>query len=697
MNRMPILLATLCLVTSVQVGAQTGLASPNYNWVHKYGAAGTAIEEGRAIGRSWNGTEWLTYVAGTFTGSITLGGTTYANSGGRDIFIVRLNSAGTILNSAKFGGALNDVVYDLTCSVSHTGATAGVYLVGESGGKMLMLKYPMDLTGAPVASGLNTVLGAVKGVSVSFGSLFVTGQLDPADFITFNRGNGPEEMTSNGGSCGGGADPDRPGAQGNMFVARLNTNLQVVNAVQPFTSGCSVGNDITVPSGSSRVYVCGSFMSNLAFNINAASQIVASGTRDMFVCSLNAPTAGTTLSFNNNDQQRGGGPGTETGGGVFTDVAYSIGFSNADVYVGGRCSSSASFGANPLVQQGGPFLVKYTIAAGAILQPASWVSSMNNGAGLGFGSQGPMSAIYGLSVSGTRVWVTGAIRNWGSLKAGSGSDRTFSGTGTNSAPVGLLASYNSDGSILWADQIKRNWSSSDLGEPIGRAINIEGCNLMYTGGITGTPFQFGNAPLTVNAANGDAFVARTTSQFAMPLNATIAVPPGSSTTINPTVAYPNATGWSWSVSPPTFFGGANTATPNISLTTPGTYTVTCTVTGGSCPATGSTKYTLVNTPAQGGGQRSPDDEGSGLTGTPTPRIYPNPGQGMIWVSGVDLSGVATVFEVFDAMGRRCIAQQLTSTGPIDLASAGLKDGVYSILIRQNDSVLLNERVVISPR
>ena len=669
-------LALVCALTGV---AQAQLSSPEYSWANRWGHTGALVEDGRAvaISRDLDLNVDRIYVAGTFTSQITIGSTTLTSAGGIDIYVARLATNGTVLAVAQYGTTSDDEVFDMavtSASTQHPSIGQGVYLCGKSGSMALVLKWPIGLTGAPTVMNQEFLYGEARGIAISGSTLFVTGR--SGGIISYNNpGPGELDMTFNG--SGGG-----------VYLLRLNYLLEATHAVIPFTGGASCGNDIAIYNG--RAYITGWYSQVVRFNSNSASLLPpVQGTRDIFTCSAIIPTtSGSLVAFNLNDQKGAGSGYIEPSNSPIKEMGLAV-FANANgVYVAGATTGIAGFGGGYASQDDGPFLVRYPLLVGAMQ-----LANMFSGLTLPSLGQFPSSAFNGITSDGTLIWVTGSLRNTTSLTSSGGGTIAFPGTNVNSGNPGVIACYTMNGTLRWADQIKRNWNSSDP-YITGKAIAIAGCDLYYTGMTSGNPTQFGNGSVSVVANTDDAFVAKASAKRAITVNKTFMVPIGSSVNTSATIVAEGATGYNWSITPVVPFGGQNTPTMNVTLSVAGTYTISCATTGGSCPGSATTKYTLVLTPGQNGGGHMMQEQDGDVISTATPMIFPNPAAESLRIFGVNTDDGAAWIELLDVLGHVCLNERLPVDGTVDLLGKGLHSGVYIVRVVREQDIVLSERLVV---
>lgn len=95
------------------------------NWLWAVKAGGPGSDVGRAV--TVFGDANL-YVTGSFTETAVFGNTTFASSGGKDVFVARLDANGNWLWAKKAGGASDESAHGLAADAAH------VYLTGRFSG-----------------------------------------------------------------------------------------------------------------------------------------------------------------------------------------------------------------------------------------------------------------------------------------------------------------------------------------------------------------------------------------------------------------------------------------------------------------------------------------------------------------------------------------------------------------------------------
>jgi len=264
------------------------------------------------------------YLATSFEGSATLGGTTLTSAGGYDVVLAKLSDAGAFTWARQAGGADNDFVYGLTALgsavyvsgafstaatfgpatiVSPTAATDGFVARLTDAGTAGSFAWAQRVGGNEndYAYGLTATAAGVylTGTFVdkaTFGSVTLTGNATkPSGFLT--------KLLDAGTSSSFGWAKQVGGSE--------NTFLEAV-AVQ-----------------GSNVYVKGSFYQKTTVG---TTQLTSAGAYDLLLAKL--IDAGPTASFA--WAQQAGGPGN--------DGAAALGVSGGNVYVVGGFANQLTFG-----------------------------------------------------------------------------------------------------------------------------------------------------------------------------------------------------------------------------------------------------------------------------------------------------------------------------------------------------------------
>ncbi|SHI79785.1 Por secretion system C-terminal sorting domain-containing protein, partial [Hymenobacter daecheongensis DSM 21074] len=436
------------------------------------------------------------FITGSFSGSVSFGGTRLTSAGSNDVFVAKWDATAQAFTWATSGGGTgNDVGYGLAVSGtsvyvtgSFTSATsasfAGQPLAGAGNTDVFVAKYTDTSTGSTPATssfangwatrGGGTSADIGNGIAVSGTSVYVTGSFTSATSASFAG----QPLTGAGGT--------------DVFVAKYtDTSTGSTPATSSFANGWAtsgggtsddIGNGLAV-SGTS-VYVTGYFASATSTSF-AGQPLSGAGGIDMFVAKYTDTSTGSTpatSSFANGWATRGGGTGSDFGNGLAV--------SGTSVYVTGYffSATSASFAGQALAGAGGTdmFVAKYTDTSTGSTPATS--SFANGWATSGGGTSTDYG--FGLAVSGTSVYVTGSFTSAtsasfaGQALAGAGSDDVF------------VAKYTdtSTGSTPATSSFANGWATSGGGTSAdqGNGIAVSGTSV-YAGGQVTPPATFGSS------------------------------------------------------------------------------------------------------------------------------------------------------------------------------------------------------------
>jgi hypothetical protein len=480
---------------------------PVLNYSTYLGGNGADFGQGIAVDSSGNA-----YVTG-FTGStnfpITPGAVdTMTSTQGYDVFVTKLNAAGTALvYSAEFGGNSNDYASGIaldgagnayvvgTTNSTDFPSTAGAFQTSFPGGTSNAFLTELNPTGTALI--YSTYLGGSNGQSAGFGiavdssgNAYVTGGTFATDFPTTDG----SLQTSLGGDQ-------------NAFVTELNaTGTALIYSTYLGGNGGANGNGIALDS-SGNAYVTGSAGSNFPTTPGAFQTCEPGG---VFVTELN-PT-GTALIYST---YLGGSNGQSAGFGIAVDDsgnAYVTGFTTSTDFPTTDGSFQTSLGGDQ-----NAFVTELNPTGTALIY-----STYLGGSGQDFG--------HSIAVdSGNNAYVTGWTSST-NFPTTPGAFQTSYGGGANDVFVTKL---NATGTAL-------SYSTylGGSGDDVGQGIAVDGAGDAYVVGTTNST----NFPTTAGAfqtshsndnGNRDAFVTKLALTF-NPTISTTAQP--SSTTVGNTVA-----------------------------------------------------------------------------------------------------------------------------------------------------------------
>jgi hypothetical protein len=255
----------------------------NYIWTRFFGSSAEDIATSVAVDQNNN-----IFVAGSFSNSIMFDSITLTSNGGKDAFILKLNSNGDVIKAISFGGTGNDACNDLAINNNGEIIIGGNYGGGFSfGGITLGHAGNNDVFFSKIDSTFNVVWLKGNGASLNDncaalcldqnGNIFATGQYKGQVFppiqvpfpINCSAGN---NLT---GGIGGAED---------VWVAKINGITGCYDWVKTIYGG-SLENGFGIacdPTGT-NCYAVGSFATNAFFD---GTQYNSNGNEDGFLCKL---------------------------------------------------------------------------------------------------------------------------------------------------------------------------------------------------------------------------------------------------------------------------------------------------------------------------------------------------------------------------------------------------------------------------
>lgn len=398
-----------------------------------------------------------TYVAGQYSSAtITLGSTTFTNTGGIDYFIAKYDPSGNVLWAKSANGVSNDGAYGLTVD-----AAGNVYVVGSTNSSTLtigstalhlhgyddvfIVKY--DGTGNVLWAGMYGGSGNDIGESIAVdgsGNSYVTGY-----YASTTMAVGTTALTNAGGN--------------DLFIAKFDASGNPAWAKSVGGSNNESGNGIAADA-SGNTYITGDYSSSsLTFG---STTLTNSGGLDFFTVKYDA--SGNALWA-----KSGTGTSNEVGNGVTLET-------NGNIHVVGSFNSSTfTIGSNTLNLSGYDdiFTVKYD-ASGNVLW-AKKAGGTNNDIGSAIRVD-----VYGNS------YITGYFSST-TIAFGATTLTNNGNSGTNDIYV---AAYDASGNPLWAKNA--GGSNSDVGNAI--ALDVNG-NSYITGYYGSSSVTFST---TLNNASG---------------------------------------------------------------------------------------------------------------------------------------------------------------------------------------------------
>ena len=453
-------------------------------WAAKIGSSGAGIEIGYSIATDSSGNVYVTGQGGSgvtvtaFNADGTAFGTTLANSGGGDAFIVKYNTSGVVQWVARVASTGDDIGYAITTDSSDNvyvtgqggsatvtvfnadGTAFGTTLPNSGSGDAFIVKYNTSGTVQWVARVASAGADSGKGIATdSSGNVYVTGSGGSGTVTAFNA-DGTAFGTTLANSGGGDA-----------FIVKYNTSGTVQWVARVASTGDDIGYAISTDS-SGNVYVTGrgSFGATITvFNANGTAfgtTLPNSGDTDAFIVKYNtsgvvqwvARVACTSVDA-------GFSITTDSGGNVYVTGQFGTTGVITTVFNANGTAFGTTIGNLGNTEAG---IVKYN--TDGVVQ---WVARVGgNGVDRGYGI---------VTDNGGNMYVTG--------QGGSGATVTaFNADGTafgsviisNSGADTFTVKYDSSGVVQWISML------SGFSTDQGRGIAVDSSTNIYTTGSFST-------------------------------------------------------------------------------------------------------------------------------------------------------------------------------------------------------------------
>ncbi|MGZ3749734.1 MAG: SBBP repeat-containing protein [Bacteroidia bacterium] len=449
---------TLFVIFSILTGINGTAQVPTWQWAKS--SAGSANESSNGVCMDANGN---TFVTGSYSSStITFGSTTFTNTGGLDMFLVKYDPAGNVLWAKSGKGVSNEGGYNVAVDPSGNAYVVGTYnsstfvlgtttLTLNSYDDIFILKYDPsgNLIWAKTAGGSGNDIGQSIAVDAG-GNAYITGYYASGS-ISF----GSSTLTNSGGN--------------DLYVVKYDPSGNVLWANKAGGSSNDSGNGIAVDA-SGNVFITGSFSSSgITFGTTTFSN---GGGIDMFTVKYN--TSGNVIW-------------AKTATGVSNDVGYNIALDGTgNPYVVGTYNSSTlTFSTTVLALKAFDdiFIVKYDPSGNLF-----WARTIG-GTGNDIGQS--------IAVDATgNAYITGYFAST-SMVIGT---TTLTNIGSNDF---YMAEYDASGAPQWAN------SEGGALDDRGSCITVEsnGNNIYVGGYFASSTINFGSTTLT-NAGGNDMYIAK---------------------------------------------------------------------------------------------------------------------------------------------------------------------------------------------
>lgn len=609
--------ASLLVIASVLLDHPAAGQAPNFAHAQTVAPGVTANAGGSTSLEIATDAAGNSYLTGWFSGTVLFGANAVTSVGGHDLFVAKYDPAGACLWVARAGGSGEDYGSGIGIDVS-----GGAYVVGSYMGTAVFGSLTLAGTGgSEVVVAKLTPTGTWQWAQPAGGTGDDYGQSIAVDA----SGNAYATAAFLSGTVRVGTTMLMNTAVVNSFVAKYATTGTLQWARQAGGSATVYANAVAVDS-SGAPYVFGDFSGSILLG---SAALVSAGEQDVFVAKLN-PASGAYLWA-----ARAGGSGNDQAPAGTAIVADGSG----SAYITGRfMSRDATFGGVRLLAMGGTDVFIARLAPTGTFQwavQAGGPAADDEGEGLALDGRGSLLATgrFGATAAfgATTLVSAGASDVYlGKLNAGSGAwvgaaraggpqaDAGY-GVGTDATGHPYTTGFYSGGSATFGPVALSTsspaWPASFLAldRAVPPSLVVTGdsvvCNdgqvtltAVTTGAVVGfrwstgatTPTivvtQPGTYTLQVTFAGG---VVQTANYRVRGLNPVVTIAggpglcPGGSTALLAMAA--GARAWRWST-------GATT--PGLTVTQPGTYTVTASY-GAGCTATASVTV-VVNSLAVSG-------------------------------------------------------------------------------------------------
>ena len=458
-------------------------------WITRIASAGVDI--GFSIATDSSGNVYVTGQGGSgvvitaFNADGTAFGTTLANSGSNDAFIVKYNTSGVVQWVTRIGSTGVDIGYGIATDSSGnayvTGQGASISIFNSDGNQfgstlttiggtdVFVVKYNTNGFAQWVARVTSTVSEIGYGITTdTSGNVYVTGSGGSGATLTIRNSDATLFGTI---ANSGGTD---------AFIVKYNTNGFAQWGTRIATTGSDIGRDIATDS-SGNVYVTGqgSTATITVFNSDGNSSgrtLTNTGGGDAFVVKYNtngfAQWAAKIASS-----------ATDIGYGIATD-------SSGNVYVTGQGGSNAavsafnangtSFGTLTNMGVNDVFIVKYD--TNGVVQWATKLAS--NVSDIGYS----ITIDQNSNIYATGSFVGGRYSIYGQSSALFSTIPNAGGTDV------LVVKYNTNGVPQWVARV------ASTGSEVGYAIDTDNSGNVYVTGIGGN-----GVVITAYNADGSAF------------------------------------------------------------------------------------------------------------------------------------------------------------------------------------------------
>jgi len=426
------------------------------NWLWAASAGGGGYDRGNGITCDDDGN---VYVIGNFEGTSSFGSTNLVSSGGRDLFVAKLDADGDWQWAVKGGGAQsesgNSIDFDgtdivITGIYRATGTFGSISLVAKGNNDILVAKLDTDgdylWAKGNTAGTSNDEANDI--VALPNGSYAITGSFE--------------------GTCGFGDESLVSSGSKDIFVAIIDNVGDWVSAYKAGGTLNNIGNGIDIDSDGNYI-VSGTIIGTAVFG---STNLISAGNRDIFVAKLSSSGTWTWAS------KAGGTSGDDSFGVIATDDG---------IFCTGSYFVTSTFGSDALTSAGGADIFVAKVNTSGTWQWAKSISglaSFADAAGIAEDSKG-------------NKYITGSF--YGKIQFGN--TPTLTSQGLSDIYVAKLNLYNQ-----WEWAIRAGGTE----QVTAADIAVDADDNLYVGGHYWGTITFGSTSVTTSGLT-DIFLAKINS------------------------------------------------------------------------------------------------------------------------------------------------------------------------------------------
>ncbi len=303
------------------IGLHSSAQLTNFEWAERQGGTGTDRSNDIVSDNAGN-----TFTTGSFSGSMTVGGTTLSSNGATDCYVIKRNASGAVLWAKSWGGTNNDEGLTIDLDAAGNILLGGVFLggvdfnpgtgtfnltaAGIRDGYVLKLNAAGNFVWAVKIGGVNT--DYVRDITTdAVGNVYVGGQFQ--NTMNFTIGSTPISLTSAGGY--------------DIFLLRFSSAGALNSSQVIGGTGDDAINSIELDN-LGNIYSTGYFNNTVDFNPGTATNNLLASNRDAFIAKY---TVGGAYLW------------AHKIGGTSNDLGIVVRATGSDILVGGYYKGSVDF------------------------------------------------------------------------------------------------------------------------------------------------------------------------------------------------------------------------------------------------------------------------------------------------------------------------------------------------------------------